>query len=79
MLHDEEYRKIHLKCITFGLMPMAGVHFKRFVESIPSAEECFCHIVQENDIVPKLFGSCNVKRMQVCFLICYEIKKGFLY
>ena len=67
MLRDEEYRKIHFRCITFGLMPMAGADFKRFVESIPGAEDCFCHIVQKNDIVPKLFGFCHIKSLQVCF------------
>ena len=62
--HNKTYLQAHLKCITFGLMPMAEVHFKQFVETIPGAAGCFCHIVQKNDIVPKLFGSCSMKSMQ---------------
>ena len=51
----EEYLKSRIKCITFGLMPFANSSFKSFVEAIPGARDCFCHIVQKNDIVPKLF------------------------
>ena len=65
MLHNETYLQAHFKCITFGMMPMAGVNFKRFVEGIPGAQECFCHIVQENDVIPKLFGTPNMVEMQV--------------
>ena len=64
---SEEFLKSHFKCITFGLMPLADNSFKQYVESIPGARDCFCHIVQKNDIVPKLFGSFNTIHMQVCF------------
>lgn len=60
------FLKSHFKCITFGLMPLADNMLKHYVEAIPGARECFCHIVQKNDIVPKLFGSFNMTGLQVC-------------
>jgi hypothetical protein len=62
----EMFLKSHFKCITFGLMPLADNMLKHYVEAIPGARECFCHIVQKNDIVPKLFGSFNMTGLQVC-------------
>ena len=61
----EEFLTTHFKCITFGLMPLADIQLKNYVEAIPGAPDCFCHIVQKNDIVPKLFGMHNMRRMQV--------------
>ncbi|CAB4032289.1 Hypothetical predicted protein, partial [Paramuricea clavata] len=43
---------------------MADITFKRFVEATPGTRDCFCHIVLKNDIVPKLFGCCNMTHMQ---------------
>ncbi|XP_046841077.1 uncharacterized protein LOC124435172 [Xenia sp. Carnegie-2017] len=40
-------------------MPIAGSNFREYVESINGANECFVHIVQKNDIIPKLFGAVN--------------------
>ena len=61
------FLKSHFKCITFGLMPLADNLFKQYAESIPGARDCFCHIVQKNDIIPKLFGALNMSNIQVCF------------
>ena len=72
----EGFLESRFKCITFGLMPLADDIFKRYVESIPGARECFCHIVQKNDIVPKLFGTFNMTHMQVYFV--YKPIKVFL-
>ena len=47
-------------------MPLSDIMLKDYVEAIPGARECFCHIVQKNDIVPKLFGSLNMTGLQVC-------------
>ena len=65
-LQKEVFLKCHFKCITFGLMPFADNSLKQYVEAIPGARDCFCHIVQKNDIVPKLFGSLNMTVLQVC-------------
>ena len=46
-------------------MPLADSILKQYVEAIPGAQECFCHVVQKNDIVPKLFGSLNMTSLQV--------------
>ena len=78
-----DFLKSHFKCITFGLMPMADNFFKQYTESIPGARDCFCHIVQKNDIIPKLFGAFNMSRIQVCvysslFFFPYVQKKSFL-
>lgn len=63
--HGESRLKDCFKCITFGLMPMADSMFKKYVESIPGAKECFSHIVQKDDIIPKLFGALNNSHLEV--------------
>ena len=62
----KEFFQSNFKCITFGLMPLADNLFKQYVEAIPGVRECFCHIVGENDIVPKLFGAFNMTTIEVC-------------
>lgn len=64
-IQTEAFLKEHFKCITFGLMPLADEMLKQYVEAIPGARHCFCHIVQKNDIIPKLFGTFNMTRFQV--------------
>ena len=61
---EEIYLKSNFKCITFGLMPLADNMLKHYIRAIPGAQDCFCHIVQKNDIVPKLFGSFNMTAME---------------
>ena len=64
-IQTEAFLKDHFKCITFGLMPLADKMFKHYVEAIPGVRDCFCHIVQKNDIIPKLFGTFNMIQFQV--------------
>jgi hypothetical protein len=63
---EKDFLKSHFKCITFGLMPLADKMFKNYIKAIPGAQDCFCHIVQKDDIIPKLFGSFNMTILEVC-------------
>lgn len=47
---------------------MGDTSLKNYVESMPGVRECFCHIVQKDDIIPKLFGSLNNSKVQVCMV-----------
>ena len=62
---EKKFLEEKLKCITFGLIPLGDTAFKKFVEAIPGARECFCHMVGEDDIIPKLFGSLNSDKLRV--------------
>ena len=63
---EEIYLKSHFKCITFGLIALADIMLKHFIKAMPGAQDCFCHIVQKNDIIPKLFGSFSMTSLEVC-------------
>ncbi|XP_028411558.1 uncharacterized protein LOC114534202 isoform X1 [Dendronephthya gigantea] len=61
---EKSYLESHLQCITFGLIPMADIMFRKYVEAIPGAQSCFSHVVQKDDIVPKLFGMENIDMIE---------------
>ena len=79
------YIQSAVKCITFGMTPFGDKGLRQFVESISATKELFCHIVKDDDIIPKLFGS-NLADVQVgwtksnCFsLTTFQIIWKVLY
>ena len=46
------------------MTPFGDKGLRQFVESISATKELFCHIVKDDDIIPKLFGS-NLADVQV--------------